>query len=106
MYDTVLHFREQAKKNVKLSNWGVEEKAYALCTLHRQENIEYPECLENILKALRTIATDICQVLLPLHPRTLKRIEALGWSKLLNGIIVLQPFGYLEMQRLQMSWDV
>jgi UDP-GlcNAc3NAcA epimerase len=103
MLDAVLYYQERAKETVKLSDWGVEEKPYALCTLHRQENTDDPVRLENILTALRTIAADICPVLLPLHPRTRKKIDALGGAKWLDGIRVLEPVGYLEMQRLQMS---
>lgn len=103
MYDAVLYYRERAKKTVNLSDWRVEEKAYALCTLHRQENTDDPVCLENILAALRKIAADICPVLLPLHPRTRKKIDVLSGAKWLDGIMVLEPVGYLEMQRLQMS---
>ena len=103
MYDAVLHYRERAKETVRLSDWTIEDKAYALCTLHRQENTDDPERLVSILAALRTIAADICPVLLPLHPRTRKKIDALGGAIGLDGIRVVEPVGYLEMQRLQMS---
>lgn len=103
MYDAVLYYQNRAKESIALSDWRVEDKSYALCTLHRQENTDNPVRLENILKALREISTSICQVLLPLHPRTRKKIDVLGGAKWLNGVVVLDPIGYLEMQRLQMS---
>ena len=103
MYDVVLHYQQRAKETVKLSDFGVEEKSYALCTLHRQENTDDPVRLKNILTALRAIASDNCAILLPLHPRTRKKIDALEGGRWLDGINVLDPIGYLEMQRLQMS---
>lgn len=103
MYDAMLYYQNRAKESVKLCDFGVEEKAFALCTLHRQENTDDLVRLENILSALRTIAADICPVVLPLHPRTRKKIDALGGNQWLKGIKTLDPIAYLEMQRLQMS---
>lgn len=102
MYDALLYYRERAKQHVSLESFGLHEKAYALCTLHRQENTDHPERLNGILTALRTIAQDQ-PVVLPLHPRTKKKIEKDHDSEVLQGIIVLNPLPYLEMQRLQMS---
>lgn len=103
MYDAMLYYQARAKESVHLSDWGLEEKAYALCTLHRQENTDDPRRLESILDALSTIALNICPVVLPLHPRTKKKITALGAEEWLRNIRVLEPVAYLEMQRLQMS---
>lgn len=103
MYDAMLYYQEKAKESVNLCDFEVQEKAYALCTLHRQENTDDPVRLENILSALRVISTDICPVVLPLHPRTRKKIDALGENHWLKGVKILEPIAYLQMQRLQMS---
>jgi UDP-GlcNAc3NAcA epimerase len=70
--------------------------------LHRQENTDDPKRLNSILTALRDIAKDL-PVVLPLHPRTKAKIEQQHNADALNGITVLEPLPYLEMQRLQMS---
>lgn len=102
MLDAVLYYRERAMKQISLDKFGISHKNYALCTLHRQENTDNPERLHNILKALREIAKNISLVL-PLHPRTKKKIKLHQNAGALNGIIVMEPQAYLEMQRLQMS---
>lgn len=105
MFDAVLHYRERAQQQVSLESFGLQHQAYALCTLHRQENTDASERLKGISSALRTIAKDIT-VVLPLHPRTKLKLEQQYDSKALNGIKLLEPLPYLEMQRLQMSAKV
>jgi UDP-GlcNAc3NAcA epimerase len=61
--------------------------------------------LQNILCALREIAKDL-PLVLPLHPRTRKKIEQLNNADSLSGIRIIEPLPYLEMQRLQMSAKV
>ena len=102
MYDAVLHYRELARERVSLDRYGLSEQGYALCTLHRQENTDDPVRLNSILAALRQIAEDL-PVVLPLHPRTRAKLDQTGQASALQGLTLLDPVPYLEMQRLQMS---
>lgn len=102
MLDALLYYRERAKKYVSLDAFELSHHGYALCTLHRQENTDDMSRMNTILSALREIALDI-PVLLPLHPRTKHKIELQQSAELLDGITILEPLPYLEMQRLQMS---
>jgi len=102
MYDATLYYRDKARKGIALEQWGLFEKGYALCTLHRAENTDDPTRLEGILAALRDINQTL-PVVLPLHPRTRNLIEQRGMNKLLDGLVLLEPVPYLEMQRLQMG---
>jgi UDP-GlcNAc3NAcA epimerase len=102
MYDAVRYYADRARAEVSLERFGLVEKGYALCTLHRQENTDDPRRLVAILSALRTLALER-PVVLPLHPRTRLKIAALEERNLLDGLTVLDPLPYLEMQRLQMD---
>ena len=102
MVDAVFNYREAAMREVGLEQWGVNEGEYVLCTLHRQENTDHPQRLADILTALRTIARETV-VVLPLHPRTRKYLEAGGRGAELAGFKVIEPVPYLEMQRLQIG---
>jgi len=67
---------------------------FVLATVHRAENTDNIERLENIMDALNEIAKEI-PIVLPLHPRTYKIIKS---SKLkMNKIMFIDPVGYLEM---------
>lgn len=102
MYDAVLYHQEFAKKNISLHKFSLIQKNYVMCTLHRQENTDKPERLNSILIALREIAKDL-PLVLPLHPRTKKKIQQYYNSEALKGITVLDPLPYIQMQRLLMS---
>jgi len=105
MFDAVLYYRERAKREVDLETFGLKHQEYALCTIHRQENTDQIENIKSILNALQRIAKDLT-VVLPLHPRTKAKIVQFNLESLLEGLYLLDPLPYLEMQRLQMSAKV
>jgi UDP-GlcNAc3NAcA epimerase len=105
MFDVTLHYRELAAERHTLEKWGLADKGYALCTVHRAENTDDPARLQGILGALRDIADEI-PVILPLHPRTRKIIDNMGQTEALRGLTVFEPLSYLEMLRLEMSAKV
>lgn len=74
---------------------------YALVTLHRPSNVDEPEMLARVLKALDTIAKEM-PVVFPIHPRTLRRIEGFGLAAGNGyGLRLLNPLPYLQFLGLQ-----
>jgi UDP-N-acetylglucosamine 2-epimerase len=71
-------------------------RSYYLATLHRQENVDDDTRLTAILDTLASLPY---QTVLPLHPRTRKRVEALRLSAR-GGLQLVKPAAYLEMLRL------
>jgi len=67
---------------------------YVLCTIHRAENTDDEQRIQSIFKALNEIAQQK-QVVLPLHPRTKKIVEALQINT--TNLTIIDPVGYLEM---------
>lgn len=102
MFDAALFYKHRAKKEIDLNTFKVEKKSYALCTLHRQENTDNPKRLLEILKALRVISLEI-PIVLPLHPRTKDKIQKMENKNLLEGLMVISPVSYLEMQCLEIN---
>lgn len=105
MYDAVLYYSEVARPRIDIGYWNIEPQNFALCTLHRQENTDDLARLESILDAFRQIAEDL-PVVLPLHPRTRKMLEAKDCADWLAGLRVIDPVPYLEMQSLQKAAKV
>ncbi|MCR4328917.1 MAG: UDP-N-acetylglucosamine 2-epimerase (non-hydrolyzing) [Candidatus Roizmanbacteria bacterium] len=102
MYDTTLYYKQRARQKVILEKLGIEENGYVLCTIHRAENTDDIDRLQNIMTALRKISSTL-PVIFPIHPRThhlLKEHDALQCSDSLN---VIEPVSYLEMLQLEMS---
>lgn len=77
-----------------------EEKDYILLTLHRQENVDNPLVLKNILRGIELVyqKTHI-PILFPIHPRTSKRLAQYN-IQLPSGIKTLQPLDYLTFLKL------
>jgi len=87
------------KANI-LDALGLEPKGYFLVTSHRQENVDSPETLRNIIKGLRTIREEYSlPVIFPIHPRTKKMADQFNIP--LDGISVIEPTGFLEFLQLE-----
>jgi len=70
---------------------------YILTTLHRAENTDDESRLTRIVEALNEIHSNICPIVLPLHPRTKTKLEALD-IKL--KVKLINPVGYFDMIEL------
>lgn len=91
MQDAALYYAKRSKK----PEVNIPE-IFALCTVHRAENTDNPERLKSIFKALETISQET-PVVLPLHPRTKGKLEAIGYDFENSHICFISPVGYLEM---------
>ncbi|MFP4522104.1 MAG: non-hydrolyzing UDP-N-acetylglucosamine 2-epimerase [Fibrobacterota bacterium] len=101
MYDAAIQSAEAAsKRSAILKDLGVKEKQYALITVHRAENTDSPQRLENILKALTDIKKDL-DLVFPVHPRTVKCAEVAGLTGLLENLGPVKPVGFLDMVMLE-----
>jgi UDP-N-acetylglucosamine 2-epimerase (non-hydrolysing) len=63
-------------------------------TLHRPSNVDDPERLTAIARALREVAKER-PVVFPMHPRTRQRLRNLGLD--LGAVKALDPISYVEM---------
>jgi len=70
---------------------------YILTTLHRAENTDDKKRLSQIVDALNEIHTTICPIVLPLHPRTKKKLEQFD---LKLDVKTIDPVGYFDMIEL------
>jgi len=83
---------------------------YALATVHRASNTDNPERLRSIFQALNEIARSVMPVIIPLHPRTRKQLNALSnptnSTNPMNptnsmNLIIIDPVPYLDMLLLE-----
>jgi len=97
--DVVHKYLDKARKEGErlLSELGLEEQGFILVTLHRQENTDNYERLQNLVKALTELSKKY-KVVFPMHPRTMNRLSKLDLLELLksSGIYLLQPLGYFQ----------
>jgi len=100
--DALSRFLPAADKSPVMNRLGLKEKEYALCTLHREENIDNKNVLRDKLKGLRQLS-HVLPVVLPMMPRLKARIRKYGLERILEGskIIVTEPLGFLEFLKLE-----
>jgi UDP-GlcNAc3NAcA epimerase len=102
MYDAALYFACRAETHSPLLRaCGLASGEYVLATIHRAENTDFPQRLQAIMEGLVRVARDT-KVVLPLHPRTRHAVARCGITLDGNeGLIVLEPQGYLDMLMLE-----
>jgi UDP-N-acetylglucosamine 2-epimerase (non-hydrolysing) len=82
-----------------VSGLGLQRRGYVLCTLHRPSLVDDEERLALAIGALGEIGGRL-PVVLPLHPRTRARLDALD-AALPDGVLPLGPLGYLDFVALE-----
>lgn len=96
MYDSILYNSQLAEEHSHIvDQLKLQPENYVLATVHRAENTDAPERLKSIFMALEQIAQDGLPVILPLHPRTRKKLDALAIST--SHLQLLAPVSYLDM---------
>jgi UDP-N-acetylglucosamine 2-epimerase (non-hydrolysing) len=103
MVDTLLAHREQAmQKSAILSRLGIQEKEYAVMTLHRPSNVDHEGALHRMVEIILRTQQRI-PVVFPLHPRTRTRLGERVERLVDAGVILTEPLGYLDFLRLMCS---
>ena len=101
MREVIEHYREGIAASQILSTLGLEEGRYFVVSSHREENVDSPDNLRKLFGILDALAERNGEpVVVSTHPRTRKRMEALGLSA--HPLVrFLKPFGFLDYIRLQ-----
>ncbi|NWB95167.1 UDP-N-acetylglucosamine 2-epimerase (non-hydrolyzing) [Pseudomonas gingeri] len=87
-----------------LAREGLEQDKFFIISAHREENVDTPDNLRDLLSTLRALADKYqYPIIVSTHPRTRKRLEAIGESLDHPLIRFSKPFGLLDYIKLQMS---
>jgi UDP-N-acetylglucosamine 2-epimerase (non-hydrolysing) len=97
------HYKSKVAKSTSLIDLGLEKNSYFLVSVHRQENVDFPERLQKVVDCLLAIKDEWgLPILVSTHPRTRKRLREFGLDEI-EGIDFHPPFGYLDYNHLQMN---
>lgn len=97
MKDAVLFYSKiSADKSSVINDLDLIENQFVLATIHRQENTDDENKLRNIFTALEEIHKEK-EVVLPLHPRTKKKLKDF---EIETNINLIDPVGYFDMLEL------
>lgn len=94
MQDAAIYYSQFSEKKSKIiKSLKLEATPFVLGTFHRQENTDELVNLQAIVDALNEINKTM-RVIVPLHPRTRKKIEEAG---LTVAFTIIEPVGYFDM---------
>lgn len=102
MIDSVVARLDEARALHKAKTLGLDEKGYAVVTLHRPQNVDHEDRLSDLVSFLTELADNL-PVVFPIHPRTANKLETFGLrDKLENhpGVHASAPLGYVELLSL------
>jgi len=102
MIDSLVIYRDKAKRSRVLNSLVLDPQSFALVTLHRPSNVDRAETLSRILESFREIA-DKMDIVFPIHPRTRKAMQSFGLQKKAESIKQLKlvdPVGYIDFLAL------
>lgn len=103
MREVLDYYLPRIRQSDILQRLGLTERKYFLVSAHREDNVDPPESLANLLDALDGLAeTYDMPVVVSTHPRTRKRLDAQDQSRLNRKIVFSQPFGFIDYVRLEL----
>ncbi len=103
MREVLDHYRPKIDASDVLTRMQLSSGQYFLVSAHREENVDNPENLRDLLETLDALAqTHQLPVIVSTHPRTRKRLDALTDVPADRPIQFVQPFGFCDYIHLQM----
>jgi len=105
MFEVLEHYRPQIEASDVLEREGLEAGKFIIVSLHREENVDNPERLGQLLDGLSQLSeTRDLDVLISTHPRTRKRLEEFDLLDMAGDRLVFaKPFGFHDYNKLQMT---
>lgn len=95
--------RKAVEASTVLKTLGLERGKYFTVSSHREENVDYEQRFADLLASLAALRAQYhLPVVVTTHPRTRKRLEALG-KKAPADIRFLAPLGFADYVQLQLS---
>jgi UDP-N-acetylglucosamine 2-epimerase (non-hydrolysing) len=103
MLEVLTHYRPGIEASDAVDRLGLEPHRYFLVSVHREENVDSDRRIAALAETLSGLVSAYDEpVLVSTHPRTRKRIEALG-LRLDGRVRLMKPFGFFDYNALQLK---
>jgi UDP-N-acetylglucosamine 2-epimerase len=103
MHEVLDYYLPRIRRSDVLERLTLAPKQYFVVSAHREENVDSPGILSDLLDALNGLVDEYgFPVIVSTHPRTFKQLERQNRSALSDKIIFSKPFGFLDYVQLQL----
>lgn len=103
MFEVLNAYREGIEASDVLQRLGLKEGQFFVVSAHREENVDSDKNFMKLVDVLNRVAEHYdLPVIMSTHPRTQKRVDALGVSFHAN-VQLLKPLGFKDYNKLQLS---
>lgn len=101
----VLHYhRQEISGSDILERESLRPGEYFIVSTHREENVDSERNFHDLLDSLNAITEKYGKkVIVSTHPRTRKKLEAMGFENTNPLVEFMKPFGFLEYVKLEMN---
>ena len=102
IFEVLNTYSDRIDSSDTLQRLGVTPQQYFLVTLHRAENVDLPERLNNLMQGLKAVGEQYQQpVIVSLHPRTRDKITRFGIDVRSDYLRLLDPMGFFDFVALE-----
>lgn len=103
MFEVLNYYREGIEQSDVLERLGLQEGKFFIVSAHREENVDSDKNFLKLVDVLNTVAAHYdYPVIVSTHPRTQKRVDAMGIEFHAN-VRLLKPMGFKDYNKLQLS---
>jgi UDP-N-acetylglucosamine 2-epimerase (non-hydrolysing) len=103
MYEVLTYYRPRIDRSDVLGRLNLNENEYFVVSAHREENIDSTRQFGNLVRVVERVASEYrLPVIVSVHPRTRKRIEAEGVS-FPENVHLEKAMGLSDYVRLMMT---
>lgn len=101
MYEVLSYYRTRIEASDVLSRLQLVAGDYFVVSCHREENVDSPEQLANLIEVLNRLAAEYGKpVIVSTHPRTRRRLDEAGLS--IDPLVqLMKPLGFFDYVHLQ-----
>lgn len=102
MREVLEHHAADIAASRALQRLKLQPGGYFLVSAHREENVDSPENLGDLLVSLDALSRKYrIRIIMSTHPRTRKRLATLAKRKIPTKVEFLKPLGFFDFVRLQ-----
>lgn len=104
MDEVLAHYMPQIHQSDVLGRLGLTANQFFVVSAHREENVDTAENLTDLVHTLNLLASTYgFPIIVSTHPRTRKRLDALGITDIHPLIDFAKPFGFFDFVQLQIK---